>query len=85
MRIWIELRRDWLVSVLALMIRSSQSNSFRWISGTITEPKQCAAQPGLLDDVRLLTGASGGMVGAAYFVALRARNRNCSIEQCSTS
>src|SRR5215510_12941575 len=43
-RIWIELRRDWLVSVLALMIRSDQSNSFHWISGTITELKQCEAQ-----------------------------------------
>ncbi|MFN3274019.1 MAG: hypothetical protein ACK41U_05055 [Paracoccus sp. (in: a-proteobacteria)] len=28
--------------------------------------------PGLADDIRLLTGASGGMVGAAYFAAMAA-------------
>jgi hypothetical protein len=37
--------------------------------------------PDLLDDVRLLTGASGGMVGSAYFAVLRARTRSCPVEK----
>jgi hypothetical protein len=37
--------------------------------------------PEVLDDVRLFTGASGGMVGAAYFTALRARGRNCPVAE----
>src|SRR5262245_21255618 len=70
-RIWIELRRDLLVSVLALMIRSDRSNSFRWISGTITEPKQCAAQ---LSNSACGPGAEYSMLGpesAAQHVSWR--------------
>src|SRR5262249_7010807 len=45
-----------------------------WV-GTVLD--RIAAEPrlaGLLDRVRLITGASGGMVGAAYHVALRYQN-----------
>ena len=79
--------RAWLTSRPAnrptpkLVIVTTSGGAYRaafWTALVLDELQERA--PELLDDLRLFTGASGGMVGAAYFVALRARGRACRVE-----
>jgi hypothetical protein len=85
LRRWKRNLKDEKPKVVLISVTGGAYRSGFWAAAVLDDLRRRSQQgsdlPGLTDRVRIITGASGGMVGAAYFVALREDKQLSVVEE----